>query len=222
MRSFADSAVFCKSAAPMSRWQRLAVARVLRAASTAAPRQIERRSLQHWVRGTAVLASEGRVRHPRGSRASAAGPSNAPRPRGQQTAKPPWPRKSRNVSLIPGPTLHFCEVIRAGAGGSFLTEFQPLLGPPALPAARHSTLLASLHLTRETMSLRASCAANGTAIRQNAERHNGVRQAMGLEDAEASVSHEFDSCKRAGSLTSLPWRSRAGTFATVTSGVEKL
>lgn len=43
MRSFADSAVFCKSAAPMSRWQRLAVARVLRAASTAAPRQIERR-----------------------------------------------------------------------------------------------------------------------------------------------------------------------------------
>lgn len=124
--------------------------------------------------------------------------------------------------MIPGPTLHFCEVIRAGAGGSFLTEFQPLLGPPALPAARHSTLLASLHLTRETMSLRASCAANGTAIRQNAERHNGVRQAMGLEDAEASVSHEFDSCKRAGSLTSLPWRSRADTFATVTSGVEKL
>ncbi|GLS41997.1 hypothetical protein GCM10010869_75950 [Mesorhizobium tianshanense] len=43
---------------------------------------------------------------------------------------------------------------------------------------------------------------------------------MGIEDAEP-VIHEFDSCKRAGSLTGLPWRSRAGYFATVTD-VEKL
>lgn len=40
---------------------------------------------------------------------------------------------------------------------------------------------------------------------------------MGIEDAEASVIHEFDSCKRAGSLTGLPWRLARRHFATVTS-----
>ncbi len=36
-------------------------------------------------------------------------------PCGQQTAKPPRPRKSRNVGSIPGPVRHFCGVIHAGA-----------------------------------------------------------------------------------------------------------
>lgn len=55
------------------------------------------------------------------------------------------------------------------------------------------------------------------------ERRNAIMascQAMGIEDAEASVIHEFDSCKRAGCLTGLPWRLRAGNFATGTSDEE--
>ncbi|QKC92258.1 hypothetical protein EB230_30610 [Mesorhizobium sp. NZP2234] len=47
-------------------------------------------------------------------------------------------------------------------------------------------------------------------------------QAMGIEDADASVIHEFDSCKRAGSLTGLSWRFARRHFATITSDVEKL
>lgn len=146
------------------------------------------------LRGAAVLAGEDRVRHPRGSGAGA--PAAGPHlmrasPCGQQTAKPPRPRKSRNVGSIPGPVRHFCGVIHAGAwrgscqpspdriiasvllqpaeprdagitilfeehslcskrdGLRRLTEFQPLPSPPALPAARHSNLLSSPHLTRK-------------------------------------------------------------------------
>lgn len=86
-----------------------------------------------------------------------------------------------------------------------LTEFQPLPSPPVLPAARHSNLLSSPHAGKSVVNV-ILC---GKCHSDKTERRTAIVascRAMGIEDADASVIHEFDSCKRAGSLTGLSWR----------------